>query len=98
MILLPIVSSHAPLDAREAASLQNSRVFQQPVRLQNAAFVVQAFGSPVESFEEFARLCGAMKIKSERGQMNMTAVGDVRLGIGWADCPFATDADVASVA
>lgn len=66
--------------------------------LQNAAFVVQAFGSPPESFEEFARLCQEVGVKAQRGQMNMTAVGDVRLGIGWADCPFATDADIASVA
>jgi hypothetical protein len=32
VILLLIVSSHAPLDALEAVSLQNFRVFQQPAR------------------------------------------------------------------
>ncbi len=67
------------------------------IRLPNAAFIVQAFKSPPESFEAFTRMCQAMGIKAERGRMQFTVVEDVRLGIGWADCPFATDEQVAAV-
>jgi len=42
-------------------------------------------------------MCQAIGTKAERGRMQITAVGDVRLGIGWADCPFATDEQVAAV-
>jgi hypothetical protein len=63
----------------------------------NAAFIVQAFESPQESFQAFARMCDAIGIKAERGRMQMTDADFGRLGIGWADCPFATDEQVASV-
>jgi hypothetical protein len=69
----------------------------QRMRLPNAAFIVQAFGSPPESFAEFVRLCTAMGIRAERGRMQITDVGSVRLGIGWADCAFASDEQVAAV-
>ena len=67
------------------------------LRLPNAAFVVQAFESPKESFEAFSRFCQAMGLRAERGRMQMTVVGNVHLGVGWADCPFATDEQLASL-
>ena len=67
------------------------------LRLTNAAFVVQAFDSPKESFEAFSRFCQAMGLRAERGRMRMTVVGNVHLGVGWADCPFATDEQLASL-
>jgi hypothetical protein len=66
--------------------------------LKHAAFVVQAFQSPVESFEYFCQMCRAMGFESERGRMHLTSTGDVQLGIGWADCPMASDEQVAAVA
>jgi hypothetical protein len=78
---------------RCAAAILEARRFQ----LVNAAFIVQAFSSPAQSFDCFARLCGAVGVCAERGRLTFTTVGDVRLGIGWADCPFVTDQDIASV-
>jgi hypothetical protein len=66
--------------------------------LSNAAFVVQAFNSPAESFAAFSQFCQAVNLRADRGQMHVTSVGEICLGIGWVDCPFATDADVAAVA
>ena len=66
--------------------------------LPNAAFIVQSFKGPDCSFQAFSLFCHALKLKVERGQMQITTVGETRLGIGWADCPFATDADVAAIA
>ena len=68
------------------------------LRLPNAAFVVQSFGAPAESFEAFARFCQAVDLKAERSKMCVTQVREIRLGIGWAECPFASDAEIASVA
>jgi hypothetical protein len=79
---------------RCAAAVIEARRFGLP----NAAFVVQAFNSPAESFEAYFRFCRAVSLNPERGRMCVTSVGEIRLGIGWADCPFATDADVAAVA
>ena len=62
-----------------------------------AAMLVQAFGSPTSSFDEYAKLCAAIGLPAERGRIPCTAAGGIRLGIGWVDCPFATDAQVASV-
>ena len=66
--------------------------------LPNAAFVIQAFGSPPESFDAFSKMCSAMGVPADRKQLQVTMVDGMRLGIGWADCPFATDAEVAGVA
>lgn len=79
---------------RCAAAVMEARRF----RLSNAAFIVQSFGAPSESFTAFSRFCQAMNLNAERGQMQVATVGEIRLGIGWADCPFATDAEVAAVA
>jgi len=67
------------------------------LRLQRAAFVVQAFGAPDQSFQAFAGMCAAMGLVAERGRMMFTTVGEVALGVGWADCPMATDRELASV-
>ncbi len=66
-------------------------------RLPNAGFVVQAFDSPAESFEEYSRFCQSIGIEAGRGKMNISAVEDIRLGVGWADCPLATDSQIADV-
>lgn len=65
--------------------------------LKHAACVVQSFSAPAKSFDLFARFCEAASIPAERDRMNFVQVDQVRLGIGWADCPFATDAEMASV-
>jgi hypothetical protein len=66
--------------------------------LKHAAFVVQAFGSPTESFDEYSKLCRAMGLQASRDRMGVAKVGDVTLGVGWADFPMSTDAQIASVA
>lgn len=84
---------------RCAAAVLEARRFS----LTNAAFIVQSFGPRLvgessENFEAFSRFCQAMNLKAERGRMEITTVGEIRLGIGWADCPVATDAEVAVLA
>jgi hypothetical protein len=59
--------------------------------IRHAAFVVQAFGAPTENFRDYAMVCDALKIASAPGSMATTAVNDIRLSIGWADCPLASD-------
>ena len=44
----------------------------------------------------FGKLCKALGIQVERGGMNFVQMGGINLGIGWAECPFATDAEIAS--
>jgi len=65
--------------------------------LRNAVFIVQAFSSPTESFEMFARFTAALSVPPEKNRLHFSTVGEVRLGIGWVDCPFANDAQMASV-
>jgi hypothetical protein len=65
--------------------------------LRHAAFVVQSFSSPKNSFKLFAGFCRATEIDAEPNQLKVVAVADIRLGIGWADCPFASDAELASL-
>jgi hypothetical protein len=79
---------------RCAAAVIEARRF----RLPNAVFIVQSFGAPFESFKAFSRFCQAVNLNAERGQMQMATVGEICLGIGWADCPFATDAEMAAIA
>ncbi len=66
--------------------------------LHHAAFVVQAFKAPETSFDAFGRLGVAIGVPLERNCFASTKVGDVTLAVGWADCEFATDAQVAAVA
>jgi hypothetical protein len=79
---------------RCAAAVIEARRFRMP----NAAFIVQSFAAPPESFEAFSEFCQAINLKAERSKMCITKVGEIQLGIGWADCPFATDAEVAAIA
>lgn len=67
-------------------------------RVKNAAFVVQGFNCPQESFDRFAEMARVMGVPGiERGTMGMTMVADIRLGISWADCELATDRQLALV-
>jgi hypothetical protein len=101
------IAEHLPSVAADAYSLVPYQVLHRCAaaviearrfRLPSAAFVVQSFEAPPESFEAFAGFCRAINLKAERSKMCITKVGEIQLGIGWADCPFATDADVAVVA
>lgn len=65
--------------------------------LTTAAFVVQSFGSPSSSFDQFAAFCAALGISAEQGRMGFVTMSEVRLGVGWAECPFATDKEMASL-
>lgn len=78
---------------RCAAAVIEARRFA----LTHAAFVVQAFDAPAESFAEYSKLCVAMGVSPERGCMVMVRVGDIMLALGWADCPLASDAQIAAV-
>ena len=64
--------------------------------LQHAAFVVQAFNAPDESFQDYVVFCQALNIPAARGSMAATSVDGISLSVGWADCPFATDEEVAT--
>jgi hypothetical protein len=64
--------------------------------LTHAAFVVQAFSAPDTSFQDYAVFCRAMKIPATRGTMGTTSVEAISLSVGWADCPNASDADIAA--
>ena len=67
------------------------------LRLRHAAFVVQAFNTPDASFQNYAAFCEALNIPARRGSLATTSVGDIHLSVGWADCPLATDEQIASV-
>ncbi len=62
----------------------------------HAAFVVQAFGAPASSFEDYANFCRAVNLPADRGTMATTAADGVSLGVGWADCPLANHEQVAA--
>lgn len=66
--------------------------------LAHAAFVVQSFGAPEASVLEYSKLCVALGIVGRRGEMGSTAVSDIVLRVGWAECPLATDAEIAATA
>jgi hypothetical protein len=64
----------------------------------HAAFVVQAFNTPTHRFAEFAAFCNVLGVTANQQTPGLTQVGDIQLLIGWADCPFATDQQVAATA
>jgi len=64
--------------------------------LSQAAFIVQAFNAPESSFEDYALMCRSLDIRDSRGLLVSTSVDAVKLHVGWADCPLATDAEVAA--
>jgi hypothetical protein len=65
---------------------------------QHAAFVVQAFNCPEDSFQDYVVFCKALNIPAARGSMAPTFANGVFLSVGWADCVFATDAEVVATA
>jgi hypothetical protein len=69
--------------------------------LQHAAFVVQSFGAPKPSFNEFGIFCAAIGLQADRGKLATTddAIegGTIKLSLGWVDCPLATDQQVSAV-
>lgn len=68
------------------------------LKCQQAAFIVQAFKTQEETFQDYAVFCDALQIAAVRGGMATTTVEGIRVSIGWADCPIATDADLATTA
>jgi hypothetical protein len=64
----------------------------------HAAFIVQAFNTPDQSFQDYKVFCQALQIPAARGSMAKTSIEGISLSIGWADCPLATDAEVAATA
>jgi hypothetical protein len=77
---------------RCAASVMEAKRFG----FQQAAFVVQAFNTPDQSFQDYAAFCNALGIPAARGEMATTAVDGISLGVGWADCPLSTSEEVAA--
>lgn len=65
--------------------------------LKHATILVQGFGCPDQSFAMYGQFCGAIGRKAEREKMSFIQLAEIRLGVGWVDCPFATDAEMASV-
>jgi hypothetical protein len=65
---------------------------------QHAAFLVQAFNAPDESFQDYALFCRAINMPATRGGMATTSIDGISLSVGWADFQFATDKDVAATA
>lgn len=78
---------------RCASSIIEARRF----RLKHAACIVQAFDTPADRFAEFADFCRVMGMTAARGAIGRTTVAGTQLAIGWADCPLATDAQIAAV-
>ena len=63
--------------------------------LKHAAFIVQAFEAPERSFQDYATFCEAMGVNADRGRLPGMHVSEVSLSVGWADCPLASDAEIA---
>lgn len=63
----------------------------------HAVFIVQAFETPDKSFQDYRGFCDAIGIPASRGGMARTSVDGIALSLGWADCPFATDAQLATI-
>ncbi len=83
------------------APLRCRRHQAKRLRLGHAAFVVQCFGQGDANFGEFARFCGALGVAANRGTLDFTNVhtaeGEIKLGVGWVHCEFASDAQVLAV-
>ncbi len=60
----------------------------------HAAFVVQAFGKPTKSLQDYDVFCNALGVVPISGRLVRTSVNGTSLSIGWADCPLATPAQV----
>jgi uncharacterized protein DUF6946 len=79
---------------RCAAAVMEAKRFE----FMHAAFIVQAFNSPDQSFQDYKVFCQALQVPAARGSIAKTSVEGISLSIGWADCPLATDAEVAATA
>lgn len=77
---------------RCAAAVIEARRF----RLKHAVFLVQSFDAPTKSFEKYALFASALGLSVNRNRLEFADVGDIRLGIGWVDCPFGTDSQMAA--
>ncbi len=64
--------------------------------IQHAAFVVQAFSTPAKSFSDYVVFCEALGLPAARSSMGTVSVDGISLSIGWADCPLATDGEIAA--
>ncbi len=86
--------NHVPYQIlqRAAAGVIEARRF----KLNHAIFLVQAFNSPQKSFEMYGRFAQALGLPASRDELAFTSVGNIQFGIGWADCPFASDAELAA--
>lgn len=65
--------------------------------LTHAACIIQSFGAPQQSFDQYAQLCNAIGIACGRGVINSVPIGDLELAVGWAECPPATDREILTV-
>ena len=67
--------------------------------LKNAVFLVQSFGAPDSSFEMYSLFMNALNLPAEKNKLYFSEVGiedrTIRLGVGWVDCPFASDSQMA---
>jgi len=77
---------------RCAAAVIEARRF----RLTHAVFLVQSFNAPPNSFEKYALFANALGLPANRNRLEFADAGEIRLGIGWVDCPFGTDAQMAT--
>jgi hypothetical protein len=77
---------------RAAAAIIEARRF----RLSRAVFLVQSFEAPQDSFEKYALFANALGLPAKPGALAFSDSGDIRLGIGWVECLFASDADMAT--
>lgn len=68
------------------------------LHLHHAILLVQAFDSPATSFAEYDKFCQVLGLPSTRGQIHTTKVDNISLGLGWVDCPKATDRMIAATA
>jgi len=67
--------------------------------LKNAVFLVQSFSAPDSSFEMYSLFMNALNLPAEKNKLYFSEVGiedrTIRLGVGWVDCPFASDSQMA---
>jgi hypothetical protein len=65
-------------------------------KLSHAVFLVQAFNAPKESLEMYTRFAHALGVNASRDELAYTSVDNIQFSIGWADCPFASDTELAA--
>ena len=63
-----------------------------------AAVIVQAFGAESDQYIQFEQFCSCVGITPHSGALDEVRVGEIRLSVGWVDCPLATDPQVAATA